>query len=627
MSTPRDLERSRAPEKVDVWIACGLFLLVFAVAWATEKAVGFPRDESFYFYAGHDFARWVLLLLHHPSEALRDSVISQWTMFGYNHEHPMAMKELFGLSFLLFHHALGWLRPATAYRIPTFLVAGAVAAVLHLYGSTLYNRRVGLFAALSFFLVPRQFFHAHIACFDLPVAAVWLLVVWAFWRAMTDKRWWLWCGLAFGLAVAVKHNNWFLPFVLGPFALARAVALTRGRPELRAWVWRFLGVFVAFFGLAGLMIAAEGPTHFVARFEPLSPQMVLMVAFWGAGAWVIWRLRQQDLPTFRALAPIWAISFFGPVIFYLHWPWMWAHPVSRTIAYFAFHLNHVNYAWFYLGTLLREPPFPLAYVFVVTALTVPVSLLVPMTTGLLVLWGRLLASARRGFRHLLPSSGELLVGVNALAAILIISDPSVPHFGGVKHWFASMCFLALLAGQAVVRAADAALAWWKGRSGTAVGTAVGAWNRRGLAITGGLFALLMLPAAMDTWHVHPYGTSAYAELAGGIPGAATLGMQRQFWSSNVTAVLPWINRHAPPGARVFLHQVTGLAFRDYQRNGMLRPDLVPARGPRDAQIAAYQYHQEFREREMEIWQDFGTTKPVTGLYLDETPQIVVYQRP
>ena len=79
-------------------------------------------------------------------------------------------------------------------------------------------------------------------------------------------------------------------------------------------------------------------------------------------------------------------------------------------------------------------------------------------------------------------------------------------------------------------------------------------------------------------------------------------------------------------AWVWLHEVTDLAFRDYQRNGMLRPDLQPAGGPEDAQLAAYQYHQEFREQEMRIWQAFGTRKPSFGLYLDETPQIVVYER-
>jgi hypothetical protein len=104
-------------------------------------------------------------------------------------------------------------------------------------------------------------------------------------------------------------------------------------------------------------------------------------------------------------------------------------------------------------------------------------------------------------------------------------------------------------------------------------------------------------------------------------------MQRQFWSNNVTGVLPWINANAKPHARLWLHEVHGLAFRDYQRNGLLREDLRQAGSPFDADIAAYQYHQEFREQEFNVWQAFGTRTPVTGLYVDETPQVVVYQRP
>ena len=95
-------------------------------------------------------------------------------------------------------------------------------------------------------------------------------------------------------------------------------------------------------------------------------------------------------------------------------------------------------------------------------------------------------------------------------------------------------------------------------------------------------------------------------------------------SNNVTGVLGWVNANAPRGARVWLHEV--VSFRDYQRNGMLRPDLQPAGGPADADVAVVQYHQEFREQEVAVWQAFGTTRPVTGLYIDETPQVVVYQR-
>ena len=137
----------------------------------------------------------------------------------------------------------------------------------------------------------------------------------------------------------------------------------------------------------------------------------------------------------------------------------------------------------------------------------------------------------------------------------------------------------------------------------------------------------MLPGLWQIVHLHPYGTSAYGELAGGLPGAASLGMQRQYWSNNVTAVLPWLNAHAPRGARVFFHEVNVESYRAYQQAGALRADIVYAGGPGEADYAALQWHREFRDREPETWDAFGTTMPATGLYLDETPQIVVYARP
>jgi hypothetical protein len=138
---------------------------------------------------------------------------------------------------------------------------------------------------------------------------------------------------------------------------------------------------------------------------------------------------------------------------------------------------------------------------------------------------------------------------------------------------------------------------------------------------------VLLPGVWQIAHVHPYGTSAYGELAGDIPGAASLGMQRQYWSNNVTGVLPWLNATCPPGARIYLHEVNAESIATYRRMGMLRADLRPVWSPRDADYVAYQWHREFRDREYETWNAFGTRTPATGLYVDETPQVIVYARP
>nr|WP_153867929.1 MULTISPECIES: glycosyltransferase family 39 protein [Myxococcaceae] len=588
------------------WTAFALWALALLALLLTERAVGYVRDESVYFAAGQSYAAWLRLLVHAPALALQDASIVRF--FEENHEHPVLMKLLFGLSHAVLHEELGLMRPATAFRLPALALNALIPALVYRMGSSLWGRTAGLFAALSFFLVPRQLFNAELACFDMPVAAMWLLVVYAFWRALDEARWGWACGLAFGLALGTKHNALFLPVALAPFALARAWTATSGAGlrEARRTLGLFVAVSLAVPLLFALMALSLGPEGLLRRIAPLSPATFLAGSLVVGLALCVRRLSVLAPPAARALGTLVAMLALGPLLFYLHWPYLWHHPVDRTAWYLAFHAEHLHYAWFYLGQLLVAPPFPLAYVFVVTALTVPLSLLAPMVTGLLGLAVR--ALRRRA------SLAELLVGAHALASILLISHPQVPHFGGVKHWLPSMPFLAMLAGASVARGCAALSQRLPARVPRA-------------AVAAPVFALLFAPALLGLARVHPYCTSFYGELAGGLPGAASLGMQRQFWSNNVTGVLPWINAHAPQGARIYLHEVNGYSFRDYQRNGQLRSDLRPAGGPEDADLAAVQYHQEFREHEVAVWQAFGTQVPVTGLYVDETPQVIVYRRP
>ena len=341
----------RAPSRADGRIALGLFLGAFVVLWATEAAVGFVRDESVYFAAAEQAARWLRYLFVAPGRALTDAVTTQ--AFDFNHEHPVGMKLLFGLSFQLFHETVGLLRPAAAFRLPAFAMAASIPAVLHLWGSVLYGRAAGLFAALCFLAIPRHFFHAHLACFDMPVAAAWLWVVYAFWRSETDGHWWLWTGLLFGVALATKHNALFLPPVLLPFVAWRAYRASAGKPAARALVKQALVLLVATAGLFAVLLLLLTPEGLVQSWAPLSPATALSALFAAGLCFLGVRLHQEDRDTFRALAPLGAMLLLGPAILYAVWPWLWYHPVERFAAYLEFHATHVHYAWTYFATVLR----------------------------------------------------------------------------------------------------------------------------------------------------------------------------------------------------------------------------------------------------------------------------------
>src|SRR5213078_4527459 len=95
----------------------------------------------------------------------------------------------------------------------------------------------------------------------------------------------------------------------------------------------------------------------------------------------------------------------------------------------------------------------------------------------------------------------------------------------------TMPFLALSAGYAFDRV-RIALA-------RELGLAAQGW--RAAAVSVGLLVIVFVPAAVETFHSHPYGLSEYNALAGGPPGGADLGMNRQFWGYSVNGVLPWLN--------------------------------------------------------------------------------------
>lgn len=107
--------------------------------------------------------------------------------------------------------APGLLDEATAMRLPGIVSGGLAVSLTFLLGEALLGWLAGLLGALAFLFVPRHFFHAHLTCFDMPIVAAELLVLLLFWRSLSDRRFALGSGVAWGAALLVKLNALFLP--------------------------------------------------------------------------------------------------------------------------------------------------------------------------------------------------------------------------------------------------------------------------------------------------------------------------------------------------------------------------------------------------------------------------------
>ncbi len=567
-AAPAAPSRERARVAIDVAVALALAGGYLAWLLVTVSDLGYTRDEGFYYQAAGAYQAWFDLLLQDPAHALsRAEVDRHWQV---NHEHPALMKTLFAFSRRLLFERWGWFdEPGTAHRFPGMVMGSLAVALVFVWGRLAVSRRAGIVAALLFALLPRVFFHAHLACFDIAAATMWTATALSLWLAVERQSlaWAIGTGLVYGLFLDTKHNAWFFPAVV--------VAVT----ALDLFDWR--------------------------RADLRSPRPP-----------VPWALL--------------AVLVLGPLVLYAAWPWLWPDPVARLAGWVRFHARHDYYNMEFLGVTYHRPPMPRLYAWVMTAATVPGITLLLCLLGLGAgtmqdlgaRWPRLAArlGAAPGVGHG-PVRGRTTVAVWLLSLTVAYApwwSTSTPIFGGTKHWLTAYPFLCLFAGlgyEGVV----SRLARFPVTAG------VGGIIARLLPVAIGL-AVVAGPLAM-TAGSHPWGLSAYTPLVGGAPGAASLGLNRTFWGYTTGAVQASVNALTPPGGRVYVHDTALQSFALLREDGRLRADLRGTLDIAGSEVALYHHEPHMRRVEHQIWVNFGTVAPtVVGAY-QGVPVVWLYARP
>jgi 4-amino-4-deoxy-L-arabinose transferase-like glycosyltransferase len=326
-------------------------------------------------------------------------------------------------------------------------------------------------------------------------------------------------------------------------------------------------------------------------------------------AWLEWRSRKRTGVRNMSLVPYWllAMGTLGPLIFIGGWPWLWHDTLVRLNSYGAFHLHHEYYNIEYFGVNYFWPPFPSSYAWIMTLFTVPLTTLVLGIGGLVY---EVQAAAFRPKQD--PTQTTVLMLGALLAPLLIISLPSTPIFGGTKHWFSAYPMLALFAGRAF-QALTAALPVRGGRTRVALAWGAGAW--------------LLAPAALETAHSHPFALSHYTVAAGGVPGAAEKGMNRQFWGFTTRSLVPYLRSTLPHGGTLYICDTIYWAFEMLIRDGLLPATFRPTGEIARADYALVHHEKHFAEVDHQIWTTYGSVQPVHVLTYDGVPIISVYKNP
>jgi hypothetical protein len=561
--------------------ALALFVVTFATVLRAQRDTGLARDEVIYMHQGKTYARWWLDLVDgDPVFSIKkiNAAFGEGRVDAGNGEHPPLMKTLFGLSHTLLYEELRWTSETTAYRAPTALLQALLVLIVFGFTLSVWGYAEAVIASLLVMLLPRLFFHAQLACFDAPIAALWFATVVAYYKALSSRMWCAGLGLVFGLALLTKHNAIILPSVV-----------------LAHYAW------VSLWSRRSVWLAARKEASHRAK--------------------LIWPTVRETLIGMRERRPfaIVMMALLGPATLFLLWPRLWVHP-DHVLDWIGFHLDHVHYNFEYLGQNWNAPPFPWHVAVVTTLLTVPVVTLVAGGLGA----GALVARAVRGESADPDRAPGLLIFLSFAASLGPFFLGSTPIFGAEKHWAPAIPSICIAAGVGVVWSARRLGAWVSER-------AVGLRPRRAL-LDGAAIALLgvavVAASAAETAESHPYGLTHYNALAGGAPGGADLGMNRQFWGVAAKDVLPVLR--ALPAGKVYSHDASPV-WGVYIKEGLLDAGHGDAgrenSGVANSHYALVIHELHFNRHDFMIWKAYGTVQPIYVLRADGVPIVSVYRKP
>ncbi|RLG67681.1 MAG: hypothetical protein DRO11_09855 [Methanobacteriota archaeon] len=146
-------------------------------------------------------------------QALSDTAIVRWWVQDPTLElHPPLGKFLSGLTWATMRDLLG---DVSAHRLSNAILFSLLVVMVFWMVTSAYDTLSGIFAALSLLLMPRMFFHAHLANIDTTVAITWFVAMYLFWKYEAAPGWWpvIVTGVAYGLALGTKLNAILMPLV------------------------------------------------------------------------------------------------------------------------------------------------------------------------------------------------------------------------------------------------------------------------------------------------------------------------------------------------------------------------------------------------------------------------------
>jgi len=296
-------------------IPVGLFLASFIAVAVTAGDYGVTWDEPPYFHASDLHIEWLTefgrkLMRAELSESVQDETIKKaWHWDPYHVPHPPFSRIVSGIMNALFG---AYVDKFVAYRLGPALFFASLVACMYYWMADLFNYATGLFSALALITIPNLFGFAHIAVTDMPLAAMWFLTAYCFWKGLTSWKWSIMLAIVWAFALGTKFpallipiplflwahlfyrryyaNNVFAMFFLSPVIMIACQPYLWHQPGLRILEFLFEGLSRGYRAETSYSIFFQGQlylTHQLPWYYPFfvigvtTPEVILSLALFG----------------------------------------------------------------------------------------------------------------------------------------------------------------------------------------------------------------------------------------------------------------------------------------------------------------------------------------------------------
>lgn len=134
--------------------------------------------------------------------------------------HPPLSDILASIFNLVLFNQLRMVNDIDSYRVYGILLSAFLVGLIYWWGTKIYGKFAGLFAALSLGTYPLFWSEAHFNIEkDIPETVFWSFTIFFFWKGVVEKKWKgiLLSSVFFGLALGTKLNIVFSLFILIPW--------------------------------------------------------------------------------------------------------------------------------------------------------------------------------------------------------------------------------------------------------------------------------------------------------------------------------------------------------------------------------------------------------------------------